>query len=168
MSWIGDREYRPLVQADVDQFRPLHDFVVVRPHPPADLIINPGVIMTKGGVWRQPRQRGSMTGEVISVGPGDKIVRFHCSICDTDRQRIVREDLKTKRKKCSCGYDLSTTYAHEGVADVFRADMAVKPGDVVVYTDSLANHIEINGERLHVLHAEQHVLAVIEQEIAKA
>jgi co-chaperonin GroES (HSP10) len=47
-----------------------------------------------------------------------------------------------------------------------RAEMYVRPGDEVVYTRAPANDVVLNGEEYTVLHAEQHIMAVIEKEAA--
>lgn len=164
MSWIGDRIYQPLIRANAADVRPLHDFVLVRPHPANDLIINPGVVMTKGGVWRQPREKGVRTGDVVAIGPGDKIVSAVCPDCCTSVNRLIREN-QQKLGKCKCGGALVTMLETPGseFCSVDRAEMHVKPGDKVAYPPVPANEILIGDEKFVLLHCEQHILAVLEE-----
>lgn len=162
MSWIGDREYQPLIKADVSAVRPLHDFVLVRPHPANDLIINPGVVMTKGGVWRQPREKGTRTGDVVAIGPGDKLIGVVCTTCCEGGTVVIRGNHQ-QIGRCKCGGERFSllTKPESGFADVDRAPMSVKPGDVVAYPPVPANEILIGGEKFVLLHEEQHILAVL-------
>jgi len=128
-------EHHPSIAADLAGFHPLHDFVLIRrvPDPTPGPIIAPQ--------WKNPRpvvQRG----EVIAVGPGDKITQ--CQFCRQDKQL----------PKCPwCSKIIRQGQRHE---------MYVKVGDVVLYHRAPANNVVINGEEMVLLHCEQHVLAVLD------
>ncbi len=163
--WKDLHPYQPNISGDPATVRCLGDFVLVRPFPPADLIINPGVKMTQDKRWRQDRDKGNRTGEVIAVGPGDKMVELMCNDCCKFWWRAVHADSTKIRLACDvCGGDKITmlAYGDMSFAQVYRADMDVQVGDIVVFPQVPANEIEINGEKLVFLHQECHVLAVIE------
>jgi hypothetical protein len=163
MAWKDLHPFQPEILTDPASIRCLADFVLVKPFPPAGLIINPGVHMTQDYRWRQDRPRGNRCGTVVSVGQGDKMVGLCCEQCGALEFRLVRTDADFKRMTCSCGGEKLTIAHADGFAATTTDPMQVNVGDVVVFPRVPANEIEINGEEYVFLHQEQHVLAVLDE-----
>jgi hypothetical protein len=166
MAWKDLHPFQPEILTDPASIRCLADFVLVKPFPPAGLIINPGVHMTQDYRWRQDRPRGNRTGTVVAIGSGDKMIGLACADCQRFELRLLRTDSDIKRLACECGGEKLTVALKDGTPMTQRAGLNVSVGDVVVFPRVPANEIEINGEEYVFLHEEQHVLAVIDEEIA--
>lgn len=163
MSW--DAPFQSSITTDLAALKPLHDFVLIEPFDaaPGTLIIDPGVKMTKDYRWVSPRPRGPRYGTVVAVGAGDRLIGFCCLSCNTTTDRIET----AKRFTCHvCGEPLHVLQGifHGGGLAISRADMHVKPGDVVLYNQRPANEVVLNGKKYTLHHEEQDILAVIEEE----
>lgn len=173
MEW---RELQAVWNGEISTIRPIGDFVLVRPFPrehgTGSLIIDPGTQMTKDGRWRtKNRLRGNQMGEVIAVGKGDRMFGYICCFCSFIRNAPTRDFriAGARTPKCSICHEPMYLAMADRVAGIplsKRAPMNVQPGDIVIYPQVPANEVSINGERLIFLHEEQHVLAVVEEEVA--
>lgn len=114
----------------------------------------------KGGLFR--------IGVVIATGPGD---RFSEHGLDVDG--VLRRRLLTKACGDCRGTGVRTIRAVrladiECQCDHGRVPVVIppqcKPGDVVVYDRRRSEELILNGERFQLSHAEQSVLAVLEEE----
>lgn len=124
-------------------------------------------------------------GEVLAVGPGDRLVYFWCDNCGTQEQRLVDRLWKTadsvtqvsKVPKCRfCGFGTHTlhdfNHTERTAALTSRAPLGCKVGDVILYErrrDAMLKStrfpsLGLEDEMLLILHDEQHVLAVLESE----
>lgn len=159
MDW---RELQTAWDGDPASIKPLGDFVLVKPFPLfTSLIIDPKTQMTKDGRWRlQNRETGNRFGRVVAMGAGDRVVGLHCGDCGAMNARIERSQ-DTKLWKCSvcAGRQLVAV-------DTGRAPMNLQVGDVVIFPRVPSNEMKINGEEYCWLREEQHVLAVVDEEIA--
>ena len=170
MAWADHIAYQPPIEAPPESVHPLGDFVLVKPFPPEDPImqispiINPGVHMTKDYRWRSDRPRGGRFGKVVAAGPGDRLLEMVCPKCHGGEEFPPTKFLleASKRKCLNCG-GILTPVTFEGHILKACAPMYVKPGDIVFYERCPANEIILNGEEHVFLHHEQHILAVIEQ-----
>lgn len=110
-------------------------------------------------------------GEVVMVGPGDRLISLNCIACKACQYRLET----AKYWKCDrCGGDLqgvrsqSEEVFHK--ADVSRAEMPVSVGDIVLYENRRDAKLQprrfpslgLDEDTYVILLAEQHVLAVIE------
>lgn len=121
-------------------------------------------------------------GEVLACGPGDKMLEGWCVNVDCEfRTEPVNRLVTAKNWRCSsCGDELEvwrdtrnrkppfdTVYP----GSINRAEMPVKPGDIVLYENRRDAEVHprrfpsldlTNEDELVILLAEQHVLAVFE------
>ncbi len=173
--WSDMHDYQPEIFAQVQDVKLLSDFVLVKAFPPPSAIINPGVRMTKDYRWRSDRPRGLQYGTVVAVGKGDRYISTVCHECEAYSMRIEPEGMPMpgdnliggrKRglycSKCNSS-DVSVVGLNQQAA-IWRGEMPVKVGDVVVYPRVPANDIRINGEEYTACHLEQHILAVVDEE----
>lgn len=156
--------YHPNIPAELSQIKPLGDLVLVRrivEQERSNIIIAPG--------WRNKGVDGVKTGEVIAVGPGDKGIWLYCLECHEGllgfpvmQGRADGSVYWKLRSRCpTCGGPREVGYVGSTLR-TGRADMHVKPGDVVLYHRAPANNFVLNGQDYVMLREEQHVLAVIE------
>lgn len=157
------------VNADPAAIQPHGDCVLVQPiedpTAPAPLIVESETKMTSDGRWRWDRKRGNQYGRVVAVGPGDRLLVMYCNACWQKGISSFTSRLETaKSRTCqNCGGVLTLGADKDGSALVDRAEMYVKPGDVVIFPRVPANEMEIGGESFVWLRQEQHVLAVLEE-----
>lgn len=173
MEW---RELQAVWNGDINTIRPIGDFILVRPFPrehgTGSLIIDPDTQMTKDGRWRtKNRLKGNQMGEVVAIGGGDKMTAMFCK-CEAVQsiENGPPVEMKVTEWRFSFAGSLKCDVCGEEMIAVpgvqKRAPMNVQPGDIVIYPQVPANEVSINGERLIFLHEEQHVLAVVEEEVA--
>ena len=125
-------------------------------------------------------------GEVVKCGPGDKMLTLVCEECfvytdrlPTQSWRLNLDKSRVERilGKCyECGGDLAQATFPEGQEDFARAEMPVKPGDIVLYENRRDAELrptrfgpefpELADDVYVVLLAEQHLLAVLEPAVA--
>lgn len=165
MAWNDMHDYQPEIKTDLAALQPLGDFVLVKPFPPDDLIINPGVHMTRDFRWRSDRPKGNRYGTVVAAGPGDVGVVYDCD-CGASFPLIAAHRGVVKCPHCHGKNVKLHVHGTNGRIQVWRAEMHVKPGDVVLFPRVPANEVEINGEAYVFLHEESQILAVVEQEAA--
>jgi co-chaperonin GroES (HSP10) len=159
------------ITADLDNFRPMGDMVLVKRLPDPE--------ESKGGILipemarnenrpKYPGASGRM-GIVVASGPGDKGFEFRCSACGSIS--VLAPSLKAVPgaeeahyrivTKCNCGTgELIATGNHS------RLPMYVSVGDKVLFQRWVNNVVVLNDEEYTLLHAESQVLAVIEEEVA--
>ncbi len=156
------------IAADLDNFRPMGDMVLVQRLPDPE--------ETKGGLHipqiardenrpRDPAMNGRI-GIVVASGPGDKAYNFRCSACGYFRW--LAPSLKAIAgaeeahyhivTKCECGEGewLPTT-------ESARLPMYVHVGDKVLFQRWVNNVVVLNGTEYTLLHAESQVLAVLDE-----
>jgi co-chaperonin GroES (HSP10) len=163
MSWRDKHDFQPEILTDPATVKCLGDLVLVRPFDvaPDSIIVDPGTSMTKDGRWVQNRPQGNRLGTVVAAGKGDKMIGLYCEDCAKTEMRIVVTDQRMKRMTCACGGQ-KLTISHNGHALPARAEMPVAIGDVVIFPRVPANELELNGEEYVFLHAEQHILGIVE------
>lgn len=118
-------------------------------------------------------------GEVLACGPGDKTAMLRCVPCGlitwrTPRRKVVDQDIFTLGKCHECGGELEQAMGSSGRIHEGRADMPVKPGDIVLYENrrdaklhpGRFPSLDLESDELVVLLCEQHVLGVIEEAAA--
>lgn len=172
MAYADNDPFYRRVEADPATIRPYADCVLVRPiddpTAPRSPIIPSATHMTKDGRWRSDRAKGNQYGEVVAVGPGDKLLVMYCRACfdgdsgcrvDPFATRLEGASSRTCR---NCGGPLTLGANGDGTAMIDRAEMHVKVGDVIIFPRVPANEIEVNGESMVFLREIQHVLAVVE------
>lgn len=169
MSW--DQPYASSIATDLAALTPLHDFVLIEPFetPPGTLIIDPGMKMTRDFRWVSPRPRGNRYGTVVAVGAGDRLLWMTCK-CRESAEWVFKLETAKKWSCSACGEPLEHGMdLHTGEVPIFsRAPMNVKPGDIVVYAQRPANEVVLNHKKYVLLHEEQDVLAVVEDEAVAA
>lgn len=114
-------------------------------------------------------------GEIVAVGPGDKTAALVCSACYANTQHIPRrkvadKDIFTLGKCRECGGELVQIIDRRGRILHGRAAMPVSVGDIVLYErrrDAALQpkrfpSLDLDGDDLVVLLAEQHILAILE------
>lgn len=105
-------------------------------------------------------------GEVVKVGPGDKLVSFNCKPC---RKHFLKLQTAKSFNCPDCGGALERTDYECAFCDE-RAEMPVSVGDVVLYENRRDAKLQprrfpslgLDEDAYVVLLCEQHVLAVIE------
>ncbi len=107
-------------------------------------------------------------GEVVSVGPGDKLVAYECDFCW--RHQVLLTTAKTFVCR-RCGNDLQRQHLDPGECEECptRADMPVSVGDIVLYENRRDAKLQprrfpslgLDEDAYVILLAEQHVLAVL-------
>lgn len=170
MAWDNDPYARSII-ADISKLKPLGDFVLVKPFTldeqlaMQDRLMAPSPIkMTSDGRYVSNRPRGLQYGKVIACGAGDRILCLVCQSCEKFQHRIERGQ-ESKKWRCSeCGgFDLvSGAGESPDTADIARASLDCRLGDVILFPRVPANEISINGEGFVMIHEEQHVWAVVE------
>jgi co-chaperonin GroES (HSP10) len=111
--------------------------------------------------------RGLRIGEVVAVGPGDKLLKLKCGACGQWRVFIpgVRwaeshdgeRPVSKAPLPCRCGSSkIGSTWVHG------RADMHLQVGDKIVYSRAPANNVMIEGQEYVFLHEAQHIEGVLE------
>lgn len=114
-------------------------------------------------------------GEVLKCGPGDKGLLFICQQCGIQTERFPRRkvdgtDVFTIGSCHACGGKLDKFLYDIDSPWVVRSPMPVKVGDVILYENRAQAQLHptrfpsIEDEGLVILLAEQHVLAVLEDE----
>lgn len=153
----------PSVAAQLCDIQPLGDCVLVRR---VDGKEHAGLIVIPQGL-RNPA-RGLRVGEVVAVGPGDKLLKIKCGLCGLWREFIPGVRYKESHNgehpvpraplPCRvCGSsNIEATWTHG------RADMNLKAGDQIVYSRTPANNVVIDGQEYVFLHEAQHIDAVLE------
>lgn len=128
-------------------FSPLSDQVLVRPLPAQDRISSTSLIVIPGN-----HDRGRLEnklGVVLAIGPGDPIA-VKCDWCVSF--------IEFERAWVQCGKCHGTGFTGE----VSRTSFEVQPGDTVLCAPRGWCDIELDGEKLAVLHDCQHILAIVD------
>ena len=164
---FGDNDpYSRSIETDLAQFRPLGDFVLVRPFSEREqlamedrTIAQSPLTMTRDGRYLFNRPRGLQYGTVVAMGAGDRVILLGCKACGTFGTRIDRGWESRKWRCTDCGgFDLFSTR----LAPDSRAPMGCTLGEVIIFPRVPANEIRMNGEEFVVIHEEQHVYGVLE------
>lgn len=123
-------------------------------------------------------------GEVVLVGPGDKMIWFSCNDCQA-RQQVIADKLfpydherqsatvvSGKVKCAACGSRSVDIWDRgDSTAIPTRAEMHVSVGDTILYESRRDAKLQarrfpslggLDEDQYVILHEEQHVLAVIE------
>lgn len=149
-------------------FQPLGDLILVRPLPWRDGLIEiPEII--EGKHSHQPGDyQDSFVGEVVAVGPGDRLLHARCVTCGAEKALLACRAgghppswRSASFGACECG-----RRKWEFVTES-RAPMECKVGDRVIYprrpsAPGGGSDIEIDGERFLIFHEEQSAFAILE------
>lgn len=181
MPFDENEPYSRSIETDLAKFRPIGDFVLVRPFSEREQLImedrtiaQSPLTMTRDGRYLFNRPRGLQYGTVVAMGAGDLAIALWCGKCGLIQSRIERgqESRKWRCSSCAsrdvhsktCRDDELAGLPAGGTARVSasRIAMGCQLGDVVLFPRVPANEVRLNGEEFVCLHEEQHVLAVID------
>lgn len=154
-----------------DDLRLLGDQVLVRCLGTADMQGRIHIPQTAQDFRKIHRSGGDYLhrGEVVKVGPGDKLVGYECGTCWHHRTLLTT----AKNFTCDrCGGTLQRQNTDPGECDECptRAEMPVSVGDIVLYENRRDAKLQprrfpslgLDEDSYVILLAEQHVLAVLD------
>lgn len=160
------------VETDLARIKPRGDCVLIRVLPEAEVTAS-GIVLPQTGKDSSELR----VGEVVAVGPGDRLYVWGCDTCTKVFDHFVGEmvfkNLNSLVEELEGMVRLSTKRAPKSPCSSCgennwrldhwtRHEMHVKPGDRIWYRRVLANQQLINGELYQLIREEAHIWAVLE------